>query len=340
MTDISVTERGSFRRCREAWDEGSLARKSLRPIVGAAALELGSTVHHALADWASNPALSLSDLYAHHAYQALTKAQATYLAQVGAPISDSELAPLLDTFELGKAMLSMYQEYWETPVPQDFEVLSPEQTIFIPIPGTKQHCAHCFGNGVLPASAVADAKLMLSGNANINTNTVPCPKCEGLGYTQHRLEATFDGLLRHKVTGAIYILEHKTFGQHPKDEELEHNDQFLAYIWALTKLDIGPVGGIAYDGLWKRDHVPKGRTMADMFKRTLLHRNAAELAQFEQMLAWEAADMTNPNLPIYHNRTPNCMWDCMFYKVCDARARGEDVQWVYDTYYTKREKEA
>jgi hypothetical protein len=324
MGVFSVTERGDFRRCRERWNYGSYNRLSTTTIVGASALELGTLVHKALADWVTHPTIALPDLFRGHALEAVERARALYLANVGAPISDSELDPLLNIIPLGLAMMEQYQTHWGSPLPEDFDIISPEQTIYIPIPSTQHDCEACRG----------------TGEKMVGPDEWPCPLCNGTGQVQHQLEATFDGLLKHRRTGALYILEHKTFSQHPKVEQLNLKDQFLAYLWALQQLDIGPVGGIAYDGIWKRDHVPKGRTLADLFFRTLLTRNAHELAEFEQRLPYEVGEMANPDVPIYHNRTDDCLWDCSFYSLCLARSRGEDTQYILDARYTKRVREA
>ena len=135
----------------------------------------------------------------------------------------------------------------------------------------------------------------------------------------------------------MYILEHKTFGKHPTLDTLRSNDQFLAYLWLLTRLGIGEVGGLAYDGMWKRATPPKGRTFDDLFVRLPLQRPKVELANFERMLAGEVLDMaTNPH--IYINRRWEGCFDCSFNEPCLTFMRGEDVEHVMKGAYMKRPK--
>lgn len=143
--------------------------------------------------------------------------------------------------------------------------------------------------------------------------------------TDHFLEGRFDGLLLDQM-GRVYILEHKTYAARTKSEALDHNDQFLAYMWLATKLEIGPVVGLAYDGLWRRDKVPKGRTFEDLFYRHTLTRSPRELEEFERFLPREA-EMMARNLsadedPYIDRRWQGC-WDCKVEPLCTALSRGE-----------------
>ena len=149
--------------------------------------------------------------------------------------------------------------------------------------------------------------------------------------TPHQLQGTLDGLLQNKKTGEIVILERKTYGSRPRLDSLDHNDQFLAYMWAVQQLTGQPCGGILYDGLWKRKLEGK-RTLEDMTMRTLLKRSQAEIEEFGRLLVREVNDMAN-DPQIYLNRRWEGCYDCSFVKLCNAESKGEDIELVKASSY-------
>lgn len=164
------------------------------------------------------------------------------------------------------------------------------------------------------------------------TVIVPIP------HTNHHAEGTLDTLLQHRKTKELYVHERKTYGQRPRTDALDMSDQFLGYIWLLTQLDIGHVGGIAYDGMWKRAVPPRGRTFDDLFLRLLLTREPPELARFEADLRAEANEMLD-NPHIYLNRRWEGCFDCGMQRLCVSEMRGEDAEYIRSEYYTRRTSE-
>ena len=151
----------------------------------------------------------------------------------------------------------------------------------------------------------------------------------------HELAGTFDGLMRDQK-GRMWILEHKTYKSRPNYEAMETNDQFLAYIWILTQLGVGTVAGVAYDGMWKRAEPPKGKTFEDLFLRMSITRPQYEIESFGRLLALEINEMGS-NPAIYLNRRWEGCFDCDFNKICYATQRGEDVDYLTQRFYTKRD---
>lgn len=166
------------------------------------------------------------------------------------------------------------------------------------------------------------------------TVIVPIPNTARPSGDVDYLEGTFDGLVQDK-NGALYILEHKTFESHPNDAVLNQDDQFLAYMWLAQQVSSQPIGGMLYDGMWKRAKPPRGRTFDDLFYRTMLIRPRKELAIFESELSQEVYDMTSPS--IYRNVPWNGCGDCSYREPCIAYYRGEDEARVLATHYRKRE---
>lgn len=147
------------------------------------------------------------------------------------------------------------------------------------------------------------------------------------------MQGTLDGLLTDNK-GMFYVLERKTYGARPRLDSLETNDQFLAYVWALSKLigDDGEVGGIFYDGLWKR-RLDNRHSLDQLFFRTLLLRPPDELETFERYLTSEVLDMVDPNVRIYLNRRWEGCYDCPFERLCSAESRGEDGAYIKRNNY-------
>jgi hypothetical protein len=155
--------------------------------------------------------------------------------------------------------------------------------------------------------------------------------------TDHVLKARLDALLQDNK-GRIFILEHKTYSVTPSQDSLDTNYQFLAYLWVASKLNLGEVAGIAYDGLYKRKEPVKGKTLDSLFMRTVLNRNYHELQEFETNLALEANDMAN-NPSIYPNRRwEGCYHDCGYEKLCRHESRGEDSAYHRDQFYVDTAK--
>lgn len=155
--------------------------------------------------------------------------------------------------------------------------------------------------------------------------------------TSHVLQSRLDAVIKDSRSGLLYVLEHKTYGSRPRVDNLVNADQFLAYTWMLCQLGIGKVGGVAYDGMWKRPVPPKGSKFEDLFLRLIITYNSNQLDEFEKNLALEANEMAN-DPPLYINRRWEGCFDCNFQNLCSAQSRGEDVDYIIRTEYTRRER--
>jgi hypothetical protein len=160
--------------------------------------------------------------------------------------------------------------------------------------------------------------------------------------TPHHLEGKLDALIQHISTGRYDILEHKTYKNRPKLADLQYNFQFICYIWLVMQLNLtDQIPYIAYDGMWRRGSIPRGKTLDDMFARYVLVRTPHELQEFEKFLARQTNDMAmtyiNPALHAYPNRRWEGCWDCSgISKICDAMTRGEDTSSLIETQFVAR----
>lgn len=325
---ITITERGVFKRCRAQWDYSSFNRQGLQMYIPRPPLGLGGLVHKAHEFWVlsyygedgpcyadgCNTPLSqhhLVDHFMHKANEGIDGIKATYRENVGTDMNDNELNSYYEFVYLGRDMMTNYEKKWRAPLPEGFTFVQPEQTVVIPIPGTEHNCTSL------------NCK---PGHCSIINPEGPIGK--------HMIEGTLDGLIAND-RGWLFVLERKTFDKRPNDKVLRSSDQFLGYLYLLKKLELGMIGGIAYDGMWKRAQPPRGRVFDDLFLRHTLQRPPEEIDKFEHYLALEANDMAN-NPSIYLNRRWEGCYDCDFEELCMSEARGEDANILRKNKFMKR----
>lgn len=326
MTTFSVTERGTFKVCRRQHNFSSLNREGLENITPNKNLLLGSLVHATLADWNMDPGINPVKQFDYYATGAEANIRERYQIGYGFKMSEMEMDYYrTEVFDLGHAMMTNYLTKFEWPLPAGYHLIAAEQTVTTPVSGT-EHCAckqmcDCELCGWDQYRAPSDYR---SGDLCLASKGCPCIET-------HFLESTFDGLV--EVEGRVFILEHKTYNARPSKNELEMNDQFLAYLWVAKQF--GAVG-VFYNGLWKRPTPPKGRTFDDLFLRTLLTRHENEIAEFGAMLPYELRDMEE-GFP-YPTRAWSSCPSCGFQDLCKAVSANEDYGALIEEHYTKRER--
>jgi hypothetical protein len=323
---VSVTERQTYKRCRRKWEYSSYNRQSLSPIINAPALDLGTVIHAVLAQWTDEPTLDPIALYETTALTHLQSVVTSYTERIGCAPSQAELMPTLEAISLGQHMIQNYQTKWRSPLPAGYTLIQNELSLVQPVPGTEHcECLHSIAT-TGPRSCDCIGCILYEGAKDVcgkNASAGNYVQCKCL--VCHELECTFDGVMAD-ANGDLYIIERKTFSRTPNVDELNQNDQFLAYQWALSQVYPGKVVGVAYDGLLKKP-APSGvhKSLDDLFLRRLLLRPQAELDEFGHLLSLELLEMAQPNLPIYKT-VPfmGCQkWECSYMQVCQAQSRGE-----------------
>lgn len=319
----SVTERGTYKRCRRMWDYQSLTHQGLTNRIPTTALQAG-TIHHKVMDLWCRAIIAGDDSFDAIAAVDTVSAEIVhdianrYKEEVGMKVNLRELEPTVEAIEFERSMIRNYVNYWHSPIQSEFELIQPEQTIVIPV--CEAPCSVCDGSGRLTSPSTA----------------VDCHACNGYGRVQLELEGTLDAVARYN--NSYYVVERKTYDKRPNLDYLRFFDQGTAYVWMLTQLNIGPVAGIAYDGAWRR-HKPSPRnTIDDLFLRTLLLRTEYEIEHYHEQLVNELRDMnaTTPD-KVYPNRQWQGCYDCGYRRLCDAQTLGEDVEYIRERHYTLRE---
>lgn len=329
---FSVTERQTAKRCPRAHRLSSKGGQHLGLLVPPVYLSCGTLIHKGSQLWFANPDTSYEAHVMTAGMKLIEKTAAKYFLQVGAHMSTEEEAPLYEAISYAQVMARNYQLQWKTPLPEGFTLIRTEQRVVVPVPGTEHECHQ------------------EPGGCEWYTYGQDCQRCGNSGITYHYLDGRFDGLIQDRA-GRIHILEHKTYDARPSEQSLKTADQFLAYMWLAIQLGIGDVAGLDYDGLWRRDKVPKNRTFEDLFMRLTITRTRAELEEFQRFLPNELNMMAH-QLSLeedpYINRAWQGCYDCSFatkklpsgsYRpgLCDAMSRGENVSVIRNAYYTVRD---
>lgn len=322
---ISVTDLGTYERCRRQWDLSSNIRRNLTGVgAGPAALELGSLIHRAQGGWLLEPTRKLVEIFNEQAADRVAEIEIKYQEVVGATISDEELAPVLDNIELGRAMCVNYEIQYKTPVPRFMKFAAAEQEIVVDIPGTEHPCEDCNGNG----GKKLYAKI--------------CESCNNTGVLYHQLTMTLDGLLQDDKD-RLYVLERKTISPRfvPTYETLSMNAQFGRYAWGVRQVAQhfnagGQVAGIVYDGMIKRATPARGKTLDDLFIRKMIPKMPEELDEIGRRLAEEVNEIA-AGPPLYPTVPWQGCFDCSFTDVCLIMMQGNDPEFLIKSKYTQRE---
>lgn len=319
---ITVTERGGFKRCIKQWDYSSFNMQHITSLTPPTALSFGTLIHKCHEEWLLHPEQEVEEIVMQVAGRTLLDLKASYKKVVGVEPADEELISFRDQMVLALEMMGNYKAMWGASLPEGFTLVKPEQTIVVPIPGTEHKCPSCEGLGTEYVESGARA----------------CPECRGAGEVFHYLELTLDALMKDEG-GRLWILERKTYDRKTPDEVMDTNDQFLGYLWGLSQITDEPIGGVFYDGMWKRDLSGK-RTLEELFRRKALTRAQEELDTFEVELRREALMMAraaaDPEEIVRNRRWEGC-YDCQFNKLCLAEMRGEDADYIRGRFYVQRE---
>lgn len=312
---VSVTELQSYERCARMWALTSFNGQALTRVQQSPALALGTLFHKTLADWLNEPNLDPAIICDAHFLTMYEEARTRYTAIHGFNPFDRELGSVAEVGALCKAMITNYRDYYKTPLPVGYTCVMPEQTLVLDIPNSKQRCKYCGPIG-----------------------GVPCEHCDGVSWVTHQLEGTLDAIIADPK-GNIYVLDHKTYGNRPKLNTIEHAFQFRAYVWAATNLLGNGVRGFLYDGAWKRAQPSRGKTMDDLFLRFPVTYNQAQHDEIGAFLAMKVKQMyLADDAMLDFNRHWMGCFDCGVEDICTAISRGEDVEHVKQQWFTHRER--
>ena len=322
---IRTSDRGRFKRCRQLWDFESPMRQGYRYTPGIKALDFGIAIHEALEHYydpdRATYAKTVKEELALRIFKASCANQRARILLAQPDLAVEIEQDFEEREELGIGMLQHYFMYWEfhgdgfTPVKSEIE-------FEVDIPGI---------------DAVYQGRIDL-----IIENE------EGYWIVDHKTAAQFTDTsyldldmqvssycwaikkqLGIPIKGVIMNELRKSVPKEPavnKDGTLSRNKSQstsgIMFRWKLRQL------GLSEDPY--TEYINHLDAAKQYFRRTVLYRSDAELANVEELIRLEALDMLEPEVRIYPNPSRfNCN-GCSFFAPCLAKMDGGDPDWILE----------
>ena len=139
-----------------------------------------------------------------------------------------------------------------------------------------------------------------------------------------RLKLKIDLVVRQD--GHIWVVDHKSGRDLPTKKQLDINDQFALYMWALRQLGKPVFGSLHNAARTQRNKDPNTQPLDKRFSRTRLTRTDVEL----DTVAREAYQMLRAAWAIPIGQAPRspsddlCKWRCDFLEPCLFGRKGND----------------
>jgi len=136
------------------------------------------------------------------------------------------------------------------------------------------------------------------------------------GRSSFKIKVKIDLIVRHRQTGKLWIVDHKTCQNLPVDKLLQLDDQFGLYTWLMRQIGM-PVAGSIHNAC--RTQRNKGEMeLKESFKRTMLYRTDTELDTIA-IEAYKSMRKAYSTPEGQAERTPNvdmCGWKCNYTEDC------------------------
>lgn len=150
-----------------------------------------------------------------------------------------------------------------------------------------------------------------------------------------KLKIKVDLIVRER--GKIWLIDHKSGRDLPREPELALADQFGLYNWALRKIGHKPFGVIHSAARTQRNK-SKPQPLEERFLRTYMYRTDAELERIA-VEAWRTMKSVYALKPELAPRYPDpdrCGWRCSYTEPCLASRKGADlVQFLHDVGFAQ-----
>lgn len=139
--------------------------------------------------------------------------------------------------------------------------------------------------------------------------------------TKFFLRFKIDLVVREVSTGHLWLVDHKSASNLSRETEIDLQEQFRLYTWALRKLGVPIHGIIRSDARTKRNKTPM--TLDQRFKRVTTFMSDQEGEHIAQDMLTTARAAYSHNSPTYAAPMPDlCSWRCSFLNVHLAWRRG------------------
>lgn len=170
--------------------------------------------------------------------------------------------------------------------------------------------------------------------------------------TKFRLKCILDLIIRNRLNQQVWIVDHKSGAELPKEKDLDFDEQFGLYHAVMKRIGHRVFGSVYSAARTKRnkgDVVPIGdpgrtkamktQTLDERFSRTLLARTDQELQAIERGVLQTAKAMYSANNQ--HERHPDsstCGWRCDYTEACLLGRKTNDQRtelFLADTGYVQ-----
>lgn len=293
---FSPTEIGSWQRChRKAWLTSKNGRH-LTKIFNPLALNVGTLMHRAGQLWLEQPETSLHNHALTAANEMLAEVAARYQRVVGGTPSASELATTYESIELALSMAQNYQQRYGQPLPPEYKLVSAEQIMRVPIPGTEHH---------------------LEGRVDALLLHIPTGRYDILERkTYANRPKEYDLRFNQQFQAYRYMVKILT-GFPPELLPVICYDG----LWRRTQ----PPRGRTFEDLFARYQL-----------RTTPQEIADFEAMLIPIANGMAQTYDNPAVHAYPVRPWNGCWDCQITELCDSITRHEDYELLIQANYSER----
>lgn len=135
------------------------------------------------------------------------------------------------------------------------------------------------------------------------------------------LRFKIDMVARDRTTGALWLFDHKSASTFGRDTEIELDDQFRLYTWALRQMGVPVHGIVRSDARTKRNKGPM--SLDNRFRRVITYCTDTEANNVAADALEAARAAYLPGRPVYPSPAPDrCSWRCNYREPCIARRRG------------------
>jgi hypothetical protein len=156
------------------------------------------------------------------------------------------------------------------------------------------------------------------------------------------IKGKIDLIIKDRANGSVWVLDHKSGANLPNQLDLEIDDQFGLYVWAMRESGT-PVQGAIHSASRTTRNVAdfpgytgksQPQSLDQRFSRTYLNRSDVELQSIAQD-AWATAMNAYPEIemPLYSSPDPRqCGWKCDYKEIHLLSRKGRDSNQAMTDY--------
>lgn len=354
VPEIHITDMTTFGTCKRKWDLSSMLRQGRQPSFPPEPLLLGQGVHEAL-DYGYQGSLNTGNPMifdfeaARTRFDQWLKRREKRIIKYTGPLWPQEKVALGEIRELSLAMLKHYS-LWAPSRDFRYTLLATERQFKIPIPGAMA-IVDGFEVPMLYYAGRFDGivRNLHSGGFHVlefkttKSITRMSGTFRGIQPTAYIWAAT--KLYGAKMHGVLYRVLQKRIPSDPvqlktpgkfsraKNQKLSW-EWFKYYItkWAkahgVTHQEV-----LALNSEVKHMLLEKGN---EFFKEQVITRTQWQITECLRALAYEGAQMANPDTPVYPLSGIHCGW-CSFKEVCDLMGEGLPYKDLLEAEYASRD---